>query len=212
MKQFIAFFLLFISLEGCNTSSNSSSPIQGINTTINISDNRVIAFRKFLKLFKRLPLPYKVSTHDNNDTIHYQKVDTTFIKDGCNCGICIGELSDTTNFFYLLYDIPTDIGALGLAIFNKNAIEVANKLLTIGDLNSSCGSDYFSETLIIEKDYSINIIDSLSISKCDEKENELPGTTKNTIELMTGKITPVGKIDLSVIQKKNVSSKFPNQL
>jgi hypothetical protein len=181
-------------MAGC-TSNNSQRQIN-----LNPSSEKEITFRKFLKHFKVLTLPYsyKSASQFTNESSYYavpdKSPDTLFLP---HFSICYKMLPDTTNFFGLLSFIIGDGFAPVLTTYDKRGNKISNQQIDVAKCDGGGPCYTCSEYTYIYKDVSIFSIDTFYHYSCDSIYKISDSVPRVSVISITGKIYSDGRIVLS---------------
>ncbi|MBK7213674.1 MAG: hypothetical protein IPH88_10365 [Bacteroidales bacterium] len=164
MSRALLIVLILGLLNSCSTNPKTSK---------GIIDNQLL--QDFISKQHILQLPLRIDLYQ--PTYNLSKLDDTdslIFKDGSSVG-CLGILSDTSQFYYIIRMFPGDDLCPVLYILNKNGIISDKANLYIGKYGFDCGTHLYGYTSI-GKDLRIYTQDSLVQYKCDSvgKEGEVP--------------------------------------
>lgn len=161
-------------------------------------DARFDAYKQKFKEFK-LPLVIKGCYLSDSNFIEVSpRQDTPVIIDRI---LAYCSVPANGNYYATITLAPADCYVPVLTTFNKEGNKIDEKAINIGGCGADCGFTC-EEYMIINKDYSIYVSDTISQTKCDSMGNEIPGTTEHYVNYKTGKLLSNGKIKLSEEKKK----------
>lgn len=227
MKKLILGCLIF-SLSSCDTSNLKSKEVDhdkigsgGVVDKLNNSrrdiekatEKRKIRkqlFNVFLKKFKKIDFPYIYRYPGSEEygrekfKLNQNSSDTLFIKtEYFDESYFYGYLSDTSNFFSLIYFLPAESLYPVLATYTKNGDLLNQESLIVYGCGSDCGLKYCSQTVTIRNDFMIEMVDSSKYEgECDEEGNYNPKGHKLYIHSKRGRIKKNGEIEMSKISTK----------
>jgi hypothetical protein len=211
MRLISTYFILAIFLlTSCDNNKKENE-----NRILNVETSQTKPFREYLKKLqvRQLPFYYKGWTEASFDagtlyTLNQQSIDSLFFDIKDDNIKCYGILSDTTNFFGLIYfrigDAPVPI----LATYSKSGQLLDKQDLLCNGCGSDCDLEYCSYAAHVKKNLDIYIADTLIYNGiCDTlQENVIKSIDSTFIAYKTGKIEANGKINLGQLmslRKKN---------
>jgi hypothetical protein len=206
----ISLLLSLLLITSCDDSKK-----QNDNQILKVETTQITSFRKYLKKLQIIQLPfyYKGWTDDKIDvgnlyTLDKNSNDTLFFDINDENIKCYGVLSDTSNYFSIVYfkigDAPVPI----LAIYSKVGKLLDKQELLCYGCGSDCGLEYCSYTAQITKTLDIYIADTAIYNGlCDSLQEDVVKKIDSTfINYKTGKIETNGKIMIGQminVRKKN---------
>lgn len=163
------------------------------------------AFREFAGKFDKITLPYtyRLTTKTGGNIsklalLDKNSPDTQFIKTPFpDDTFCLGMISDTSNFYALIYFFPGYYYYPVLATYTKTGRFINQKPLTVTSCDSTCGLRYCSQTVELGPDFSIKSIDSIYFNTdCrDKTAPPKPAGLLKQVSLL-GRVTKAGVIEL----------------
>jgi hypothetical protein len=165
-------------------------------------------FNIFLRKFKILALPVEIKPLPNPpkelSVTAAKSIDTEFIGTNAGYWVCYGVLPDTSNYFHLIWLVPTELYIPILTTFTKTGRMISQQDLSIGDCASGpCG--YVCEvSALIKKDYTIYLSDTITINKCDDNGGVIPGTASSKVLYRIGKKVQNGTIEFEKQSEKDL--------
>ena len=170
------------------------------------------AFRNFANKFEKVDLPYsyRLTTKKGGNIskmvmIDKNSIDTMFVKTpNFDDTYCLGMISDTSDFYALIYFFPGYYYYPVLATYSKTGEFINQKPLTVTSCDSTCGLSYCSQTVALDQDFFIKSKDSIYYKyKCHvgNVEKEPLGLLK-TISFL-GKVNKNGIIELEKKLRKD---------
>src|SRR5690606_1679412 len=99
---------------------------------------------------------------------------------------------------------PADCMLPAVTTYNSNGDQIDQQYLAVGQ----CGFDYgftCNERLIIDKDYSIYVVDSIVYTPCNDKYEEIKDSTRRYVIEIFGKLNKDGTITLSEKKEKDIN-------
>ena len=167
------------------------------------------AFKTFLQKFKPIDLPfiyretYSSTSVDINNLpkLDSNSSDTLFMKSEFPDEThCYGILTDTTNFYSLIYFFPADTHYPVLATYTKTGKLIDKTDLLVNGCGSDAGLTYCSSTSIINKDLTVFCADTLKYDFiCDSVGEKIPNSGEILIDTKKGRLTRSGKIIMGQI-------------
>lgn len=156
--------------------------------------------RAFVEKVGYIDMPYShnlnLDKEDYRYLIDYKSLDTLFF-DVCDNQI-IGVLSDTSNYFAVLYYRIGDDLYPSLMTFNKSGERIDDKKICYGFCaGCDCECDSCADVTTISKDLKINMTYYIEATECDSIGNKLFETTTCKIFKIEGLIQPNGLIALN---------------
>ena len=110
---------------------------------------------------------------------------------------CYGLLSDTTDFYSLIYFVPADSYYPVLATYDKSGKLISQESLLVSGCGSDCGLVYCSSTGVINKDLSLFCADTVKYNfHCDTLGEPVPSSGMTYSIVKKGKVKRDGKIEL----------------
>jgi hypothetical protein len=195
------FLLALILVYSCNNLTKQSEQ------TVN---QESLAFRVFLTKFKSVDLPFIYrETYSSNsiDIAHLPKLDanssdTLFMKSEFpDETYCYGMLSDTTNFYSLIFFFPAETHYPVLATYTKTGKLIDKADLLVNGCGSDAGLMYGSSTSVIREDFTVFCADTLKYDFiCDSIGEPLPNSSETQIGCRIGKVDRKGKIMIGKIR------------
>lgn len=204
MKLYSIIFLLsIVELASCNNNDKN----QNINDTSQLSSTQKLPINNYIKKFTLVDLPFYFKGWNGNNIdrnklfpIDKYSIDTLFFK-GENDDIIFryGLLSDTENFYSLLYFGQAEEIYPILVTYSKSGQLISKENLIVNGCGPDCGLTYCSYSALIQKDYSIYLADTAKYEGiCDNFGNYLPNSDSTFV------ISKIGFIDKNgVIKLKN---------
>ncbi|WP_205503081.1 hypothetical protein [Rufibacter psychrotolerans] len=207
MKKVIFAFLLLVAAS-CNKSNHdrnipSSEAKTGDTNSKNTSATKKELFRKFLTKFSPIGLPYVFrETGDSSadykglKKLNKNSIDTLFAKaEFFDETYCLGMLSDTSNFYALVFLQPASEHYPVLATYTKEGKLIGQEDLINGACGSDCGLVECTMTGIIMKDFSILSVDSIRYEySCDTIGNPVPNSGELIVIRKNGRVQRNGEI------------------
>jgi hypothetical protein len=168
-------------------------------------------FKVFLKKLKPVNLPFifRITPEINIDLANMVKLnaaDTLFAKTQYpDETYCYGMLTDTSNFYSLIYFFPADNFYPVLATYTKTGKLINQEALSVNGCGSDCRLSYCSQTGILNKDLTIFCADTVKYDFfCDSLGEKIPNSSKILISTKTGKLTNSGKLIIGSEQKTEI--------
>ena len=210
MKSLFSFLLFFsIVLISCKSENKKNA----IDTTPNINEQK-LSIKDYIKKFKLIQFPFYFNNEniDRNQLFELSKNsnDTLFYKfENEDKVYGYGILEDTTNYYSLIYFGVAEGLYPVLCTYSKGGQMINKEILIVHGCGSDCGLRYCSYSVIIKKDYSIYLADTLKYEgTCDSLGNYLPNSGDSTfINSKTGLVDKSGniKVDPEKVQRfKNI--------
>ncbi|MBA9079878.1 hypothetical protein [Rufibacter quisquiliarum] len=207
MKKII-FALLVLVAASCGRSDNDKSTLSveantGDIDSKNTSKTNTELFREFLKKFSPIGLPYvfRETSETSADYNGLQKldknsIDTLFANaEFFDETYCLGMLSDTSNYYALVFLQPASEHYPVLATYTKEGKLIGQEDLINGACGSDCGLVECTMTGIIKKDFSILSVDSIRYEySCDTLGNPIPNSGELIVIRKSGKVQGNGEI------------------
>jgi hypothetical protein len=169
-----------------------------------ISENK-LPIRDYIKKFNFIELPfYFIGWNRNNIdtknifTIDKKSIDTLFFT-GDNDDVLMGYglLSDTTNFYSIIYFGQAEEIYPILVTYSKSGQFINKETLVVNGCGSDCGLTYCSNSALIRKDYSIYLADTSKYEGiCDSLNNYLPNSDSIFVNFKHGLVDQSGLIKL----------------
>lgn len=202
MKQYsIIFLLLIIGLASCNNNDTN----QKVSDTSQLSITQKLPVNDYIKKFTLVDLPFFFKGWNGNNIDHNKlfpidknSIDTLFFK-GENDDIIFryGLLSDTTNYYSLLYFGQAEEVYPILVTYSKSGQLISKETLVVNGCGPDCGLTYCSYSALIRKDHSIYLADTAKYEGiCDSLGNYLPNSDSIFINSKIGLIDKNGFIKL----------------
>ncbi len=192
----------------CSRSDNDKN-ILSIETKTDHTDSKLTStenselFRKFLKKFSTIELPYVFretsdmsADYNGLQKLDKNSIDTLFAKtEFFDETYCLGMLSDTSNFYALVFLHPASEHYPVLATYTKQGKLIGQEDLLNGACGSDCGLVECTMTGIIKKDFSVLSVDSIRYGYyCDTLGNPIPNSGELIVIRKSGKVQGNGKI------------------
>ena len=183
-------FLIFVS---CKSPKDKNSHADNSATFNKASYFKNVLVKKFKMV--DLPLTFRPSSADQSIQTDIKSADTLFL----SFVTCYGLLPDTSKYYGLIWLGIADSNPPHLTTYNKEGEIIDDKSMTVGECGGDgCGWDC-REFLVIDKEYNVLSIDTITISHCDSSF-----VMSRQITYKTGRINSNGKIDLTTTKKKDL--------
>jgi hypothetical protein len=194
---FLLFFLITI-FSGCNQNVSE----KGHDGEKSLSLEKELHL--FLTKFKVLP--------EENMNLHFEgsdkklpkldsKTSDTLFVSYAEGSRAYGMLSDTSQFYFLLWYQAVENVAFMMSIIDKEGVVVDEKMLNTGQYGWDCGYQWHGKVFIF-MDKTIVMRDSIVTYDCDMGPAS-DSTWKFEIDSMTGIVQSNGKIEFSKLKKGN---------
>jgi len=199
MRNFTILLTLIFVCSCNNTKKQTMQTIQPESST----------FKTFLQKFKPIDLPfiyrdsYSLTLVDINNLpkLDSNSSDTLFLKSEFpDETYCYGILTDTANFYSLIYLFPADALYPVLVTYTKTGKLIDKTYLSVNGCGSDAGLTYCSSTSIINKDLTVFCADTVKYDFiCDSVGKEIPNSSEILIDTKKGRLTKNGKIIMGQI-------------
>lgn len=195
------YFLLFvISFSLACSSSNKSE--KGNSTKVN---EKEALFRKFIKKFDLIGLPFKLRLHENIDISKMEEIavnSSEFVfLDGNNSHFLYGILPDTSNYYATILFIPADAMVPMLYVYSKKGELISKETLVAKGCALDCGVYKCTVDCFIGDNNEILLIDTNGYYVCDDKGNELKESHHYFSLVKKGRIDSSGKIYMEELKE-----------
>lgn len=207
---FLPLYLLIILFSSCGNDTKQNLG----DTTQRVTENK-LPINEYIKKFNLIQLPFYFKGWNGNNIenkklseIDKASIDTLFFH-GSNDEIIYkyGLLSDTSNFYSLLYFGQAEEIYPILITYSKTGQFINKETLIVNGCGSDCGLTYCSYSAVIRKDYSIYLADTAKYEGvCDSLGNYFPDSDTTFINSKNGLVDKSG----SIILEKEIKQAIKN--
>ncbi|MDX9697646.1 MAG: hypothetical protein RBT49_17775 [Bacteroidales bacterium] len=202
----IVFFWFFQSCKNVKKNETTAKCDTTGLTKCDLSNDNVLTnseFSNYLKYFNHAILPIEIKGCSINVDELFEFSSNKSRKFNMDYSYAYCQIPTNGNFIATIVLGVADCYLPVLTTYTLNGEIIDKKVLSIGYGEIDCGQ-HTEDYMILEKDYKINISDTLNICECDSSYNLIEETCQQYVIYKKGRILSDGKIELTDEIKKKL--------